>query len=115
MRYLSLSDIHFPPHLSPPLPTSVLSSQGFEPQVIALLQHLPFLRNIERQLGPTLDFESYGINYLSQDEASSARDALNQGENDIAPWALRITNGSPDGTNYIYDTRDCKSRLYTLP
>jgi len=44
MRYISSSDVSYPPHLSPRVDVARLQSLGFNDEVINLTQALPTLR-----------------------------------------------------------------------
>ncbi len=110
MRYISSSDLHYPPH--PDLDTTRLASLGYELGGIDLLKYLPFLKNTEHQsAGPQLDVETCGLNYLNVDQLDESRSPLGRQTPDIEPWCFSLTDAGRYETCYIYDTRSRTIRL----
>lgn len=100
MDYIEESEIKQPPHGD--LPKDELVAIGLEPEVIALLKHLPFLEMDDEISHGTLPY-----NYL--DDVSQAREVLWDGEYDLAPWVVRLTSCTAQpgifGRTIIYDIR----------
>ncbi|KAF7914232.1 uncharacterized protein EAF01_000638 [Botrytis porri] len=99
-EYIEDSEIRWPPHQN--LPKEELVTIGLEPEVIALLRHLPFLE---------IDDEtSYGtLPYNHSNDVPEAREVLWKGEYDLAPWVVRfgsckVTPGL-FGRTTVYDIR----------
>ncbi|TGO15915.1 hypothetical protein BTUL_0034g00370 [Botrytis tulipae] len=100
MQYIEESEIRRPPHRN--LPREELVTIGLEPEVIALLQHLPFL-----EMDDEISYGTLPYNYLN--DVFDAREVLWKGEYDLAPWAVRVGSCkvSPGifGRTIIYDIR----------
>lgn len=100
MQYIEESEIRRPPHRN--LPKEELVTIRLESEVIALLQHLPFLEMYDEISYGTLPY-----NYLG--DVSEAREVLWKGEYDLAPWTIRLCSckSSPGifGRTIIYDIR----------
>ncbi|MCJ1251058.1 hypothetical protein MMC30_008289 [Trapelia coarctata] len=117
LRYLQPTDVQKPPHTSPKpaVAASKLRSCGFEPEVIELMSHLPYLTGsaYDRtrhsihpfELAPSAMPQSY-LEDVDDEHFRHARDPFGLYKNDIPPWALRLTVAWRGGTNHIYDTRD---------
>ncbi|KAM0154511.1 hypothetical protein ACHAPG_006462 [Botrytis cinerea] len=100
MEYIEESEIRRPPHQN--LPKEEFVTIGLEPEVIALLRHLPFL-----EIDDEISYGTLPYNYLNN--VSEAREVLWKGEYDLAPWAVRlgsckVTPGIFERT-IIYDIR----------
>tara|TARA_R110002060_G_scaffold6719_3_gene10183 strand:+ start:721 stop:1446 length:726 start_codon:yes stop_codon:yes gene_type:complete len=100
MAYLDNSEIKLPPH--PNLSMEELADIGVDAEARALLRYLPYLDN-EREISPFT--KSYS--YLS--DVVNARRVLWDGENDLAPWVIRLSECPPaaasHGRTIIYDLR----------
>jgi hypothetical protein len=100
MQYIEASEIHLPPHAD--FPSETLMQIGIEPEVVALLRQLPYL-DIEGEI------TAYTNAYSYLDDVKEARQVTWEGENDLAPWAIRLSKCKAypgvHGRTIIYDLR----------
>jgi hypothetical protein len=94
MQYIDEDDILRPPHSH--IPIDELSNTGMDLEAIELLRYLPHLITTDEISPATSPFN----NLRSPGEA---RDVRCQGENDIAPSAIRLTRASNFGRVLVYD------------
>ncbi|KAI9877821.1 MAG: hypothetical protein M1830_002718 [Pleopsidium flavum] len=97
MRHISRSDIYCRPILRP----YSIRSNGFRGALSK--------KSSTSWLSSPLAFT-----YAGNDDGRDARDLRFQGENDIEPWTIRITNGKRDGDNYIYNTCDGTITIWNM-
>ncbi|KAK6601694.1 hypothetical protein H4I96_07035 [Botrytis cinerea] len=81
MEYIEESEIRRPPHQN--LPKEEFVTIGLEPEVIALLRHLPFL-----EIDDEISYGTFPYNYLNN--VSEAREVLWKGEYDLASWDVCV-------------------------
>ncbi|GAB7349910.1 hypothetical protein MBLNU459_g0599t1 [Dothideomycetes sp. NU459] len=119
LRYLQPHEVLYPPHgqgSRPGLAMKELNRVGFNPEVMALLELLPYPSNevldkfSHQEEGLPIAPDSSVVSYLEgqkKPRLKCARKPHPNGETCIPPWAFKIaTGGAGFGTNYIYDTRD---------
>jgi hypothetical protein len=94
MQYIDEDEILRPPHSH--IPINELSNTGMEMEATELLRYLPHLTTTDEISPATSPFN----NLRSPGEA---RDVRYQGENDIAPWTIRLTRASHYGRVLVYD------------
>jgi hypothetical protein len=94
MQYIDEDEILRPPHSHNPI--DELSNTGMEMEAVELLRYLPHLTTTDEISPATSPFN----NLRSPGEA---RDVCCQGENDIAPSAIRLTRTSKFGRVLLYD------------
>lgn len=124
LRYLRPEEVLYPPHGRrgrPGLATKQLKRIGFNSEVMALLELLPYPTNevlrkcSHQEVGLPVAPDSSVVSYLESHTSTVidyARKPSPDGETCIPPWAFKVaTAGSGFGNSYIYDTRD---RTYWL-
>ncbi|KAL5351527.1 hypothetical protein ACLOAV_003386 [Pseudogymnoascus australis] len=98
MAYLDKDQIIRPPHTD--FPAAKLAALGLEDEAVALLRYLPYLKE---DVEITAMSKSYSYLRAERD----AREVLWEGNNDLAPWAVRLTQVQPVAANHgrtiIYD------------
>lgn len=123
MRYFCPDEILYPPHGvagRPAVAVSQLQATGFVPEVIALMELLPYPSNeaLERwstqEEGVPLMPDSGAMSYLEghewDDTIRTSRQPLRGGDTGLPAWTFKLTFCGRDwGTEYLYDTRDSES------
>ncbi len=111
MRYFPSSAIKYPPH-SPPIDIAFAQSLGLEPQVIELLQILPYVegyRNEDEFIlgGSFADFRKKGVLSQSRDPAFAEPEGDFDSENEqyVRPWVLVLNECGNHGSIMYLDTR----------
>ncbi|OBT63403.1 hypothetical protein VE03_07129 [Pseudogymnoascus sp. 23342-1-I1] len=98
MAYLDEYEIIRPPHAD--FPAEKLAALGLENEVVALLRYLPYLKE-------DVDITAMSKSYSYLRAEHDAREVLSEGNNDLAPWAIRLTQVQPMAGNHgrtiIYD------------
>ena len=115
MRYIPASNIKYPPH-SPPVDVEKARSLGFEPQVIELLERLPYVQGTDSEFeffcgGGFLDnrgdhdFEHYLHDPFYADPEGGFDDENGQY---VRPWVLPLNDMGNHGSVMFFDTRTGK-------
>jgi hypothetical protein len=115
MRYVKRDSLKYPPH-SPPINVEQIKSFGFEPQVIAILQLLPYVegRGSEDNFfgwGGFADFRGdRDLSLRLCDPVYSAPDVGKGFEEEngpyVRPWVLPINQCGNHGCVLFFDTRN---------
>lgn len=115
MRYITPSSLKYPPH-SPPVDVSLAKSLGVEPQVIAILQLLPYVegRGSEDnffQWGGFADYrEGRNLEQMLCDPLYRSPDKSKGSEEEkgpyVKPWVLPLNACGNRGTVLFFDTRN---------
>jgi hypothetical protein len=123
MRYLREGEVIYPPYGvsgKPAVAVEQLKAAGFVPEVIALMELLPYPSNealdywSQQEEGIPIAPDSGAMSYLEghdwDDTIATSRQPLRGGETGLPAWAFKVTFCGQDwGTEYLYDTRDSKS------
>jgi hypothetical protein len=117
MRYFPESCIKYAPH-EPPIDVELATSLGMEPQVIELLQLLPYVDGLYNEdefimHGSFADFRKKDFLKRSRDPKCINPDKgfdIKNGEY-VRPWVLALTECGNRGSIVYYDTRNGKNRL----
>lgn len=98
MAYIDEDEIMRPPHAD--FPAAKLAALGLKNEVVELLRYLPYLKE---DVEITAMSKSYSYLHAEHD----AREVLWEGSNDLAQWAVRLTQVQPMAGNHgrtiIYD------------
>jgi hypothetical protein len=94
MQYIDEDEILRPPDSH--IPINELSNTGMEMEATELLRYLPHLTTTDEISPATSPFNNLR-------PPGEARDVRYQGENDIAPWTIRLTRASHYGRVLVYD------------
>ncbi|RFU25799.1 hypothetical protein B7463_g10539, partial [Scytalidium lignicola] len=112
MRYIPASSIKYPPH-SPPINVSLAQSLGLEPQVIELLQLLPYVENTGSEdefimFGSFMDYRADGALELSRDPDYASPEGGFDDENGqyVQPWIIPLSECGNHGSIIYLDTRN---------
>ena len=115
MRYFSESRIKYSPH-DPPIDVEFAASLGMEPQVIELLQLLPYVEDLHNEdefimSGSFADFRKKMVLERSRDLKFLSPDKGFEVENGeyVRPWVLVLTECGNRGSVVYYDTRNGKT------
>jgi hypothetical protein len=115
MRYFPESRIKYPPH-DPPVDVEFAASLGMEPQVIELLQLLPYVDGLNNEdefimNGSFADFRKRHVLERSRDPKFLSPDKGFEVENGeyVRPWVLVVTQCGNRGSVVYYDTRNGKT------
>ncbi|KAI5204861.1 hypothetical protein E4T39_03340 [Aureobasidium subglaciale] len=126
MRYLREDEVVYPPYGvcgKPAVAVEQLRAAGFVPEVIALMELLPYPSNgaleywSEQEYGVPIAPDSGAMSYLEghgwDGTIATSRQPLRAGETGLPAWAFKITFCGRDwGTEYVYDTRDRRMRRW---
>lgn len=127
LRYLREDEVIYPPYGvsgKPAVAVEQLKAAGYVPEVIALMELLPYPSNealeywSEQEEGVPIMPDSGAMSYLEghewDDTIATSRQPLRGGETGLPAWTFKITFCDRNwGTEYLYDTRDSKSDTYT--
>ncbi|KAH8821939.1 hypothetical protein F5884DRAFT_657755 [Xylogone sp. PMI_703] len=112
MHYLSASAIKYPPH-DPPIDVSLAQSLGLEPQVIELLQLLPYVEGTGSEdefimWGSFLDYRQEGALEQSRDPDYASPEGGFDDENGqyVQPWVIPLSECGNHGSIVYLDTRN---------
>ncbi|KUJ16033.1 uncharacterized protein LY89DRAFT_783263 [Mollisia scopiformis] len=112
MRYFSPDLIKYPPH-DPPIDVAFAQSLGLEPQVIELLQVLPYVEGLHNEdefiLGGSFaDFRKNRVLEQSRDPDFACPQGDYEEENGkyVMPWVLVLNECGNHGSIMYFDTRN---------
>jgi len=121
MHYIKESDIHYAPH-DPPINVEMAESLGWEPQVIKIMQQLPYVTADNSK-----SFFRYGgfADYRGQHGLEMSRDPLycspdfgkgwdEEGGPYVRPWVLPLNSIGSRGSVIFFDTRTGKYFLSNI-
>jgi hypothetical protein len=118
LPYIEASDIVYPPATGwPNITTTNFAPLGKNETVIALLKHLPYLRNPGLPKGYAIAFETFAIDYsaapftepLDGDAAEGwSPDQYEDDEGKIKSWVVPLTISQDQGSGcwWLLDTTD---------
>lgn len=120
MRYFSPDCIKYPPH-NPPIDVPFAQSLGLEPQVIDLLQILPYVEGLNNEdefilYGSFADFRRKRVLRQSRDPDFASPEGDYEEENGkyVMPWVLVLNECGNHGSIMYFDTRNSKHPYYYI-